>query len=189
PIAYCLAYPDRLPLSLPKLQLEALGRLDFAPADLQRFPCLDLAMQAEATQGAAIKMLDSGNKAKSLVQQKLSYRILKEIEELMPRPPPQQSQQEQQEQESQQEQEPEEQERQDAQEQEPEEAQDMPPEQEQEPEAQEPAAEQEEGEEEALSEEDVKRLLDRALQREREHEAEKRKRRDSRPLSPMDRDW
>ncbi len=150
---------------------------------------LDLAMQAEATQGAAIKMLDSGNKAKSLVQQKLSYRILKEIEELMPRPPPQQSQQEQQEQESQQEQEPEEQERQDAQEQEPEEAQDMPPEQEQEPEAQEPAAEQEEGEEEALSEEDVKRLLDRALQREREHEAEKRKRRDSRPLSPMDRDW
>ena len=61
PIAYCLAYPDRLPLSLPKLQLEALGRLDFAPADLQRFPCLDLAMQAARFGGSAPAVINGAN--------------------------------------------------------------------------------------------------------------------------------
>ena len=61
PIAYCLAYPDRLPLSLPELKLEALGRLDFAPADLQRFPCLRLAMQTTRWGGNAPAVMNGAN--------------------------------------------------------------------------------------------------------------------------------
>ena len=37
--------------------------------------------------------------------------------------------------------------------------------------------------------EEVKKLLDKALQREKEHEAEKRKDRGYIPMSPMERDW
>ena len=61
PIAYCLAYPERLPLSLPVLQLDALGRLDFEPADLQRFPCLRLAMQATRLGGSAPAVMNGAN--------------------------------------------------------------------------------------------------------------------------------
>jgi len=61
PIAYCLAYPERLPLSLPELQLDVLGRLDFAPADLQRFPCLRLAMEATRLGGSAPAVMNGAN--------------------------------------------------------------------------------------------------------------------------------
>jgi len=48
PIAYALNYPDRLTLDgeLPRLDLNVLGRMRFAPPDTRRFPCLELARQA-----------------------------------------------------------------------------------------------------------------------------------------------
>jgi 1-deoxy-D-xylulose-5-phosphate reductoisomerase len=46
PIAVALAHPERLPLELPRLDLARVGRLDFEPPDLERFPCLDLAFRA-----------------------------------------------------------------------------------------------------------------------------------------------
>jgi len=48
PIAYALGYPERLALDLPKLDLAALGQLDFNRADSQRFPALRLVRQALA---------------------------------------------------------------------------------------------------------------------------------------------
>ncbi len=48
PIAYALGYPERLVLDLPKLDLAALGQLDFNRADSQRFPALRLVRQALA---------------------------------------------------------------------------------------------------------------------------------------------
>ncbi|MCK5540417.1 MAG: 1-deoxy-D-xylulose-5-phosphate reductoisomerase [Deltaproteobacteria bacterium] len=48
PIAYALAYPERLVLDLPKLDLAALGQLDFFEADAKRFPALRLVRQALA---------------------------------------------------------------------------------------------------------------------------------------------
>ena len=45
PIAYCLAYPKRLPLNLEPLDLTAAGSLTFEQPDLEAFPCLALAMQ------------------------------------------------------------------------------------------------------------------------------------------------
>ncbi|MCD6430043.1 MAG: 1-deoxy-D-xylulose-5-phosphate reductoisomerase [Deltaproteobacteria bacterium] len=48
PIAYALGYPQRLALDLPKLDLAAIGQLDFIRADAKRFPALRLVRQALA---------------------------------------------------------------------------------------------------------------------------------------------
>ncbi len=46
PIAYALAYPERLPISSPKLDLFRLQNLSFYPPDEEKFPCLRLAYEA-----------------------------------------------------------------------------------------------------------------------------------------------
>jgi len=47
PIQYALSYPERWENpELPQLDLEKLARLEFEPIDLDRFPCLRLALQA-----------------------------------------------------------------------------------------------------------------------------------------------
>lgn len=46
PIAYALAYPERLPLTSPRLDLFQLQNLSFYRPDLDRFPCLRLAFDA-----------------------------------------------------------------------------------------------------------------------------------------------
>jgi 1-deoxy-D-xylulose-5-phosphate reductoisomerase len=61
PIAVALAHPERLPLDLPRLDLAALGRLDFEPPDRKRFPCLDLAYAALAADEAAPAVLNAAN--------------------------------------------------------------------------------------------------------------------------------
>jgi len=48
PIAYALGAPERLVLDLPKLDLAEIGRLDFFPADEDRFPALKLVRRALA---------------------------------------------------------------------------------------------------------------------------------------------
>jgi len=61
PIAVALAYPERLPLDSPRLDLAALGRLDFETPDRKRFPCLDLAYAALAADEAAPAVLNAAN--------------------------------------------------------------------------------------------------------------------------------
>ena len=46
PIAYCLAWPKRIATPTERLDLAAVGRLDFEPPDLERFPALRLAREA-----------------------------------------------------------------------------------------------------------------------------------------------
>jgi 1-deoxy-D-xylulose-5-phosphate reductoisomerase len=46
PIAFALAYPERLPLKLPALDLFRLQNLSFYPPDEVKFPCLNLAYDA-----------------------------------------------------------------------------------------------------------------------------------------------
>ncbi len=46
PIAYALAYPERLPLQSPPLDLFRLRNLNFYPPDEEKFPCLRLAKEA-----------------------------------------------------------------------------------------------------------------------------------------------
>jgi len=61
PIAYALAYPERLPLDLPPLDLFAVHSLTFQPPDLSRFPCLQLALQACDMGGTMPAVLNAAN--------------------------------------------------------------------------------------------------------------------------------
>jgi 1-deoxy-D-xylulose-5-phosphate reductoisomerase len=61
PIALALAWPERLPLELPRLELAALGRLCFEDPDLVRFPCLGLAYEALRGGEAAPAALNAAN--------------------------------------------------------------------------------------------------------------------------------
>jgi 1-deoxy-D-xylulose-5-phosphate reductoisomerase len=61
PIAVALAHPDRLPLDLPRLDLAAVGRLDFETPDTKRFPCLELAYRALRGNESAPAVLNAAN--------------------------------------------------------------------------------------------------------------------------------
>ncbi|MGH0032517.1 MAG: 1-deoxy-D-xylulose-5-phosphate reductoisomerase [Myxococcota bacterium] len=61
PIAVAMAWPDRLPLELPRLDLAAVARLDFETPDTKRFPCLELAYAALAGDEAAPAVLNAAN--------------------------------------------------------------------------------------------------------------------------------
>jgi len=61
PIALALAWPERLPLALPRLELAALGKLCFEDPDLARFPCLGLAYEALRGGEAAPAALNAAN--------------------------------------------------------------------------------------------------------------------------------
>jgi len=61
PIAVALAHPERLALAAPRLDLAAIGRLDFETPDAQRFPCLELAYRALAGSEVAPAVLNAAN--------------------------------------------------------------------------------------------------------------------------------
>ena len=61
PLAYCLGYPERLPLNLPRLNLCELGSLHFENPDPVRYPCLTLALTALRQGGVAPAVLNGGN--------------------------------------------------------------------------------------------------------------------------------
>jgi 1-deoxy-D-xylulose-5-phosphate reductoisomerase len=61
PIAYCLAWPDRINWQAPKLDLAAIGSLSFERPDLERFPALALARGALEAGGAAPTVLNAAN--------------------------------------------------------------------------------------------------------------------------------
>ena len=63
PLAYCLGYPERLPLNLPRLNLCKLGSLHFENPDPVRYPCLALALAALQQGGPAPAVLNGGNEA------------------------------------------------------------------------------------------------------------------------------
>jgi 1-deoxy-D-xylulose-5-phosphate reductoisomerase len=58
PIAYALAYPNRLALTVARLDLVQLARLDFEAPDETRFPALRLAREAMADGGASGAVLN-----------------------------------------------------------------------------------------------------------------------------------
>ena len=66
PIAYALAWPDRLIWSAPRLDLAALGRLTFEAPDEERFPALKLARQALQAGGAAPIVFNAANEVAAL---------------------------------------------------------------------------------------------------------------------------
>ena len=61
PIAYALAWPDRMPTPAQRLNLVDIARLDFGEPDLERFPALRLAREALEAGGSAPAVLNGAN--------------------------------------------------------------------------------------------------------------------------------
>ena len=61
PIAYGLAYPERIDSGVAPLDLIQVGQLHFAAPDLTRFPCLALAYQALRSGASAATILNASN--------------------------------------------------------------------------------------------------------------------------------
>jgi len=61
PIAHTLAWPDRIATHAPRLDLAALGRLEFSLPDPVRFPALRLAREALAAGGGASTIMSAAN--------------------------------------------------------------------------------------------------------------------------------
>jgi hypothetical protein len=136
---------------------------------------LELTEEAKAEQQAALENLAKGGISSSLPHQRRSHELLEEIAELMPKQQSQSQQQQPQQQPQQQDQQDQQQDPQDPQ-QDPQQQQEQPDQPQEQP-------------EEKETPEDVRRLLEKALQREEEHEDEKRRRMHRLQVSPRDRDW
>ncbi len=61
PIAFALAYPERIEAGVAPLDLFQVARLDFTAPDFVRFPCLALAYQALRAGGTAPALLNAAN--------------------------------------------------------------------------------------------------------------------------------
>jgi 1-deoxy-D-xylulose-5-phosphate reductoisomerase len=82
PIAYALAYPDRLPLThLPALDLPAAGDLTFIAPDADRFPCLGLAYRALRAGGTMPAVLNAANEiaVERFLGDDIGYRDIAEL--------------------------------------------------------------------------------------------------------------
>ncbi|TDR50178.1 1-deoxy-D-xylulose 5-phosphate reductoisomerase [Halomonas ventosae] len=84
PIAYGLAWPERIDAGVEALDLFRVARLDFEPADEAAFPCLRLAREAMAAGGTAPAVLNAANEV--AVEAFLAGRLgFTEIDELVAR--------------------------------------------------------------------------------------------------------
>ncbi len=61
PIAYALAYPERIATGVAPLDLFQIAKLDFVAPDFVRFPCLGLAYQALRAGGTVPALLNAAN--------------------------------------------------------------------------------------------------------------------------------
>jgi len=60
-IALALSYPERLPLKQPLPDFNALEKFTFAEPDLEKFPCLALAMEACQAGGTFPAIMNAAN--------------------------------------------------------------------------------------------------------------------------------
>jgi 1-deoxy-D-xylulose-5-phosphate reductoisomerase len=82
PISYALSWPNRMPLpGLERLDLAKIGRLDFLPPDLQRFPALRLARTAVAAGGGAPVVLNGANEVAvaAFLQRRIGFLTISEV--------------------------------------------------------------------------------------------------------------
>jgi 1-deoxy-D-xylulose-5-phosphate reductoisomerase len=61
PIQYAFSYPERWDAAVPPIDVTRLGTLEFAPPDLDRFPCLRLAYEALVHGGVWPAVLNAAN--------------------------------------------------------------------------------------------------------------------------------
>jgi len=63
PIAYALSFPERIALPMPGLDLLQINKLTFDPPDMERFPCLKLAIRAFKAGGTMPAVLNAANES------------------------------------------------------------------------------------------------------------------------------
>jgi 1-deoxy-D-xylulose-5-phosphate reductoisomerase len=75
PIAYALAWPDRMQTPAPRLRLAEVGQLTFEAPDERRFPALRLAREALRRRGAAPIVLNAANEiaVESFLAQQIGF--------------------------------------------------------------------------------------------------------------------
>jgi 1-deoxy-D-xylulose-5-phosphate reductoisomerase len=75
PIAYGLAYPQRIDAGVAPLDLFKIARLDFAAPDFDRFPCLALAYRALRAGGTAPSLLNAANEVAvaAFLEKRIAY--------------------------------------------------------------------------------------------------------------------
>jgi 1-deoxy-D-xylulose-5-phosphate reductoisomerase len=75
PIAYGLAWPDRINAGVPPLNLAQMANLHFSEPDFDRFPCLALAFEAAKLGGTAPAILNAANEVAvaAFLEQRLPY--------------------------------------------------------------------------------------------------------------------
>ena len=75
PIAYGLAWPDRIDAGVPPLNLAQMANLHFSEPDFERFPCLALAFEAAKAGGTAPAILNAANEVAvaAFLEQRLPY--------------------------------------------------------------------------------------------------------------------
>jgi 1-deoxy-D-xylulose-5-phosphate reductoisomerase len=61
PISYALSYPRHIKTNLPPLRLEEVEKLTFEKPDLERFPCLSLALKAIEAGGSMPAVMNGAN--------------------------------------------------------------------------------------------------------------------------------
>jgi 1-deoxy-D-xylulose-5-phosphate reductoisomerase len=61
PIAHCLAWPERMAVDVPRLDLAGIGNLTFERVDVDRFPALRIAREALDLGGWATNILSAAN--------------------------------------------------------------------------------------------------------------------------------
>lgn len=81
PIAYGLAWPDRMDAGVAELDLFDIARLDFERADLVNFPCLQLASDAAAAGGDAPAILNAANEiaVQAFLDERIGFTQIAEV--------------------------------------------------------------------------------------------------------------
>ena len=90
PIAYALAYPERIEAGVAPLDLVKIGALNFEAPDFVRFPCLALAYQALRAGGTAPVVLNAANEVAvaAFLDERISFlaipRLIEEVLAALP---------------------------------------------------------------------------------------------------------
>ncbi len=93
PIAYAIAYPERVESGIETLELAQVGSLTFEEPDRGRFPCLGLAFEAIEAGGSAPAVLNAANEiaVAAFLEKRVGFmdipRIVRETMEALPPQP------------------------------------------------------------------------------------------------------
>ncbi|MBF0275961.1 MAG: 1-deoxy-D-xylulose-5-phosphate reductoisomerase, partial [Nitrospinae bacterium] len=81
PIAYALSFPERIPLQHKELNLAEIGSLNFYKPDMERFPCLRLAIEAMKGKGSCSIVLNAANEiaVDALLKDKITFNDIPRI--------------------------------------------------------------------------------------------------------------